>query len=117
MRIPFGPCLDLLAELVFSARIRAARLGPAAQPYPAHIVLKLFGLAVVRHPAVCRSRTGAAAADVWRPGAARMGLGRTLVEMLRFLVIGKLPRCRESEEADERAGWRHWSFWRNALWR
>ena len=41
-------------------------------------------------------------------GLCRRGAGRTLVEFLRFLVVGKLPRCREAHEADhERARERH----------
>ena len=41
-------------------------------------------------------------------GLCRRGAGRTQVELLRFLVVGKLPRCREADEADhERARERH----------
>ena len=41
-------------------------------------------------------------------GLCRRGAGRTQVELLRFLVVGKLPRCREADETDhERARERH----------
>ena len=41
-------------------------------------------------------------------GLCTRGAGRTLVEVLRCLMVGKLPRCRETDEADhERAGERH----------